>query len=464
VVVPPARVGQLTSNSGQIAQSVERTPEKREVVGSIPTLTTSVNQRKRPADVAGGKAKMSIGISSGINGTENHSFWERLGREIVATELDDNRVSELLDRFGNEWASGLLADPPASLANRRSERASFEARLLGRWGRALDLFELTTEHALQTSVWVRQNLCDQDPSPARSEALIRLHARALSIAQEVHVLLKSGYATAAYARWRTLYEVQIVFDTLAAADNSLSDRYLRHDVVEQRQDMFLARSLDPENDHGPETDPIDLFSQLGSELGESFLKPYGWAAPLFGHAPKFSDLEKRALDIPSLRLDYRFASRGVHANPGGVLRNIQSPDVDESYVWAGPSNAGLSIPARQSLLVLHLLTVSLISKVSMYEREEAEPTRAITGTLLLVTVTTLSNSAMDLFETVEGVQLSEEEAQESAIDEICSVLRSGPPMTGADLAEKLDIDEDRLAEALHVAELRGRIDSETRFH
>jgi Family of unknown function (DUF5677) len=124
-------------------------------------------------------------------------------------------------------ASGLLADPPASLAIRRSERAPFEARLLGRWGRALDLFELTTDHALQTSVWVRQNLCDQDPSPARSEALIRLHARALSIAQEVHVLLKSGYATAAYARWRTLYEVQIVFDTLAAGDNSLSDRYLR---------------------------------------------------------------------------------------------------------------------------------------------------------------------------------------------------------------------------------------------
>jgi hypothetical protein len=67
VVVPPARVGQLTSNSGQIAQSVERTPEKREVVGSIPTLTTSVNQRKRPADVAGGKAKMSICGNDGGN-------------------------------------------------------------------------------------------------------------------------------------------------------------------------------------------------------------------------------------------------------------------------------------------------------------------------------------------------------------------------------------------------------------
>jgi hypothetical protein len=65
---PTREGGPLTSNSGQIAQSVERTPEKREVVGSIPTLTTSVIQRKRPAGVAGGKAKMSIGISSGING------------------------------------------------------------------------------------------------------------------------------------------------------------------------------------------------------------------------------------------------------------------------------------------------------------------------------------------------------------------------------------------------------------
>ncbi len=49
---PTRKGGPLTSNSGQIAQSVERTPEKREVVGSIPTLTTSVNQRKRPAGVA----------------------------------------------------------------------------------------------------------------------------------------------------------------------------------------------------------------------------------------------------------------------------------------------------------------------------------------------------------------------------------------------------------------------------
>jgi hypothetical protein len=64
---PTRKGGPLTSNSGQIAQSVERTPEKREVVGSIPTLTTSVNQRKRPADVAGGKAKMSICGNDGGN-------------------------------------------------------------------------------------------------------------------------------------------------------------------------------------------------------------------------------------------------------------------------------------------------------------------------------------------------------------------------------------------------------------
>jgi hypothetical protein len=32
-------------HSGQIAQLVERTPEKREVVGSIPTLTTRSQQK-----------------------------------------------------------------------------------------------------------------------------------------------------------------------------------------------------------------------------------------------------------------------------------------------------------------------------------------------------------------------------------------------------------------------------------
>ncbi len=64
---PTRKGGPLTSNSGQIAQSVERTPEKREVVGSIPTLTTSIHQRKRPAGVPGGKTKMSICGNGGGN-------------------------------------------------------------------------------------------------------------------------------------------------------------------------------------------------------------------------------------------------------------------------------------------------------------------------------------------------------------------------------------------------------------
>jgi hypothetical protein len=55
---------------------------------------------------------MSIGISSGINGTGNPSFWERLGSEIIATELDDSRVCELPDRFGNEWRVAFLLIHP----------------------------------------------------------------------------------------------------------------------------------------------------------------------------------------------------------------------------------------------------------------------------------------------------------------------------------------------------------------
>jgi hypothetical protein len=68
-------------------QTVTRAPEKREVVGSIPTLTTSVNQRKRPADVAGGKAKMSICGNDGGNDGGNRRIIRLRSAEIPFTLL-----------------------------------------------------------------------------------------------------------------------------------------------------------------------------------------------------------------------------------------------------------------------------------------------------------------------------------------------------------------------------------------
>jgi hypothetical protein len=140
--------------------------------------------------------------------------------------------------------------------------------------------------------------------------------------------LRSGFSTGAFARWRTLHEIWVVFALLSEGDEELAHRYLARDAVEsakgqrEYEETWQALGFDPPDWTSQQRD--ELRSSLRQEYGASFLEGYGWAAPLFGgRAPTFRQSQKLA-KLDHWRGYYRMASHGTHANPKGIRWNIQA--------------------------------------------------------------------------------------------------------------------------------------------
>lgn len=287
------------------------------------------------------------------------------------------------------------------------------------------------------------------------------------VAQEVAVLLRSGLATGALARWRTLYEIWVVASVLGDATGSVSERYLGHPEAEDlraREDYeatweALGR---PVPDWTVDERLADA-QRLRDEYGDAFLGHYGWAAPLFdGKSPKFGQLQDRA-DLKHWRSHYRDASHGTHANPTGVTWNLQGMSHVDT-VFHGPSNAGLFEPARCTLIALTGLTTSLLRYALDLFDEDGENLVGEADTLVRqYTSIVLSEAATEVFDEIAWEQVEQEEQITAVIDRILFELAEVPGLTGEELQLRIGGSFEAVQEALDRAEDRSQIRSTRRY-
>ena len=130
------------------------------------------------------------------------------------------------------------------LRNEREVQRQLEQRVGEEWQEPLDL--LNTLIALAKGV--RSNFDDQFlENAARSGKFVLvtlaiLHAKACQVSTEVLILLRSGFADGAHARWRTLYELSAVSQFIAKNGQEVAVRFLCHDILERSK---LARMSAP---------------------------------------------------------------------------------------------------------------------------------------------------------------------------------------------------------------------------
>lgn len=407
----------------------------------------------------------------------NDPFWPNghlaelieLLRSEPSAEALAEKTKRLVERSADEVVAFQLDDVPRSLGREMGERAGFEARLAGRWGSALDLFDLFVLRARELGAELN---AEHRPRAAaeqnhKFEALTRLQGRGVQIGREISVLLRAGFSTAALARWRTLFEVWVVFALIADGDDELANRYLCHDAVEAMKGQEdHERNWEALGFARPDTDPTErqtLRGELAAEFGTQFLKPYGWAAPLFDDkAPRLGDLRDRAM-LGHWAGHYRMASHGTHANPTGIVWSVQDGG-HADVIWVDASNAGLVEPAQCSLIALANLSVGLLqfavddlidSDDVLFRRTQALVFQQATLALM--------DAAIGQFVEIAAVQDAEEVALEALIDTALSRLGDSSLMTGGELAELLDVAREDVDEALDAAVARGRLSAETRY-
>jgi len=219
--------------------------------------------------------------------------------------------------------------------------------------------------------------------------LIRLHARACRIAEEVLALMRAGFGQAAMARWRALHEVAVVASFIKEHGQGTAQRYFEHEHVEawrgMREYQQYAERLGQQPFREQEAQEAkQRRDALCVRYGTRFGDQYGWANKDLAVAdPSFEkrrvqivDLEK-ATSLDHLRPYYRMASHSVHANPKGITFN---PDlIGEPILLAGASNAGLADPGHSTLISLVQVTASLLTSKS------GEAAAVILTTLLQLT-------------------------------------------------------------------------------
>jgi hypothetical protein len=286
-------------------------------------------------------------------------FNDALPRIIKETTFD---LSEQLLKTLKRSAKKMLQD-------RRAERTAFEQRVFRLWRKALDLLEMHLVIALEAGSAFNTEF---RPEAAKStdcvfEVLTRLHARACQVTSEIIVLLRTGHADGAHARWRCLHEIAVTAIFIAKQGNDTAERYLLHKDRESYRAALQYQEYCERLGYTPLTEEELAKMQIAHQhlierFGKSYDRDYGWASNAIGkEKPTFRDIEG-TVSLDYLRPYYRMASHNIHANPQGIFFKLGLSPHGEDILMAGPSNVGLADPGHATALSLTQISVTLLTK------------------------------------------------------------------------------------------------------
>jgi hypothetical protein len=207
------------------------------------------------------------------------------------------------------------------------------------------------------------------------DVITRLHARACQVAEEVIVLLETGFANGAMARWRTMHEIFVVADFISKHGSECAERYTDHQIVESYKATREYDEIQERLGYDPiPQNKIDeirkKYDRVIGKYGHSFASQYGWAGKYLNNKqPSFKDIEK-AIGTDHFRGHYRMASHDVHANPKGIFFSMASTFPTE-VLLAGPSNAGLADAGHGAAVSLTFISATLVAAAPNFDHQVA---------------------------------------------------------------------------------------------
>ena len=300
--------------------------------------------------------------------------WETQPDVDEMEKLAGEIVPEFAEIAASVLASKIKRDAKRGLKRSQRQRTRFEKSLGKHWAKPLHLLELTVELAEEVGTTVIQESGSLDGGgDARthtSDALMAIHARGCQTSHAILALLRSGFADDAHARWRTLHELAVVSNFISEHGDDVAERYLLHEVVEQRKLAMaykkheIRAKLDPLT--RAEIEALDeRYNALIARYGKAFGRDYGWAAStLRKERPTFVALEE-AVELDHLRPYYQMANQNVHPNSHAAFFKLGLDETGQGEVLlAGPSNLGLADPGHGAALSLTQITAALVTTVS----------------------------------------------------------------------------------------------------
>lgn len=290
-------------------------------------------------------------------------------RADLADDFDiEEMIDNLIPKVSIIVKESLVSSANTMLKEHRSLSNEFVERNISRWAEAFDLLEtlivICTESGEEFNRSYRPQAVSEDDLVF--DLVVRHHARACHIANEILCLLKNGFADAAQARWRALHEVAATAMFIAKHGKECAERFYYHEVVDSYNGMLEHKKFEHRlQAKGPTVEEIAeckvQFDLLIKKYGKKYADNYGWASDVFPNHNKvgFGAIEKD-VQLDHMRPYYKWASQNIHTGSKAMRNRLGLCETDEDILLVGQSNSGMTDPAHATAISLMQITVTLL--------------------------------------------------------------------------------------------------------
>ncbi|EPD3870784.1 DUF5677 domain-containing protein [Listeria monocytogenes] len=154
-------------------------------------------------------------------------------------------------------------------------------------------------------------------------AMLHIHGRALQQFLEIITLMKNGFADAAYARWRSMYELTIISSFITEHGENVAKSFIESSETEDRYEWARAS---------------EIFSTSKKYIS-------------------FNDIQKKCtINSTAWRYQYDLANKTIHASSQGTFARLGNMGEGENVIPVGRSDYGITTPAEHSAISLAQIT------------------------------------------------------------------------------------------------------------
>lgn len=235
------------------------------------------------------------------------------------------------------------------------------------WGDALHVIRMEIEMAKEIhDEVVRGRL---QGGGVQWNVMVKLFEQSCLVSTEIYTLLENGFPDAAFARWRTLHEIAVIFQFIRSNAEAVATMFLEHQIVSNYKEMnvYIRRheelglaKIDLDDQTRIETEYREALRKYGTKYKED----YGWASSVIqSDRIHFADIEE-SVQQDYLKPYYKLACNNVHAGAKGIYYKIGVLDHTQGLV--GESFVGLADPIQLTSLSLCSITSGLLLRVGTF--------------------------------------------------------------------------------------------------
>lgn len=258
-----------------------------------------------------------------------------LAENLIATE---DEIEHFIQASGAALAEDWKTQASELLQIDRDRFSDFRIGLNEVWGEVLELLEILLSTSLDKGASFNEThskLISQDDALVFHVANF-LFGRACQVGREIHILLSSGLADGAEARWRTLHEIMVTVIFIIQNGHEVAERFVDHerintfDTVKGYWDYWKPEGVKviAEKDYDQLKKERDNLIQ---KYDKEFSKNYGWATKALGKRATFADIEK-ASGHDYLRPVYKEANSNIHASSRGTVVRLGLPHTSNAIL------------------------------------------------------------------------------------------------------------------------------------